>query len=89
MSEPMDGWQCKFDESLEVERNTVDLTSSDKVITDGPELFDKGENGFSFKCGHSTAEDDEEVTEAKIRAFLDEKVLLILMVVSFCIMLYL
>ena len=35
-----------------------------------------GEQGkdFSFTCGPSLSEDDDELTESKIRAFLDEKV---------------
>ncbi|XP_022958800.1 mitogen-activated protein kinase kinase kinase NPK1 isoform X3 [Cucurbita moschata] len=32
-------------------------------------------NDFTFPCGQSTAEDDEEVTDSKIQAFLDEKAL--------------
>ncbi|XP_031378437.1 mitogen-activated protein kinase kinase kinase NPK1 isoform X2 [Punica granatum] len=76
MSEPTDGWQCKFEESSEMERNTMKITTADKVIVDdGPDLLDKGESGFSFQCARSTTEDDEEVTESKIRAFLDEKAL--------------
>lgn len=71
-----------------MERNTMDLSTSDKVIVDGPELFDKGENGFSFQSGRSAKEDDEVVTESKIRAFLDEKVILLLMLFSFCLLLY-
>eukprot|EP01018_Ginkgo_biloba_P003009 Gb_36743 [translate_table: standard] len=32
-------------------------------------------NDFSFQCGHPQYDDDDEVTESKIRAFLDEKAL--------------
>ncbi|KAK4799363.1 hypothetical protein SAY86_024728 [Trapa natans] len=58
-----------------MERNKRDLTTSDKIIADGHELFDKGENDFSFHCERTTREEDEEVIESKIRAFLDEKAL--------------
>lgn len=34
-----------------------------------------GGNDFSFPCGTSVSEDDDEATESKIREFLDEKVL--------------
>lgn len=33
------------------------------------------ENNFTFPSGPSVSEDDDEVTELKIRAFLDEKVI--------------
>lgn len=38
-------------------------------------LLKKNENNFSFQCGRPLYDDDEEVTEPKIRAFLDEKAL--------------
>ena len=38
-------------------------------------ISNKGSNDFSFPCGPSVSEDDDEVTESKIRDFLDEKVL--------------
>ena len=36
----------------------------------------KVESDFSFQGGPSLSEDDDEVTESKIRAFLDDKVLI-------------
>ena len=36
------------------------------------ELDVKDDSGFSFHCG--SADDDDEVTESKIKAFLDDKV---------------
>lgn len=35
----------------------------------------EGDKDFSFPCGQSLSVDDDELTESKIRAFLDEKVL--------------
>lgn len=40
-----------------------------------PEPSPKAENEFSFSTEPLGVEDDDEVTESKIRAFLDDKVL--------------
>ncbi|KAK2646947.1 hypothetical protein Ddye_022142 [Dipteronia dyeriana] len=77
MCEPTDDWPCKFDEIPEVERNVLNI-SSDQALSEAigsTGLSGKRENEFSFQCGSSAAEDDDEVTESKIRAFLDEKAL--------------
>lgn len=39
--------------------------------------FNDRDRDFSFPCATSLSEDDEELTESKIRAFLDEKVLIL------------
>lgn len=62
MCEPTDD----LDESSELGGNLMELSSVQTV---------KG-NDSTSPCGQSAAEDDEEVTESKIKAFLDEKVLL-------------
>ncbi|CAI9118555.1 OLC1v1020142C2 [Oldenlandia corymbosa var. corymbosa] len=77
MCEPDDNWPCKFDESLELERHGTNLFSS-QVIQDpenntGPSGMEDG--GFTFPVGQLAAEEEDEVTETKIRAFLDEKAL--------------
>ncbi|KAG1327015.1 Mitogen-activated protein kinase kinase kinase NPK1 [Cocos nucifera] len=71
MSEPFDDWPCKFDISPEqVTMNSEDMDESPNGASgDGRE----GENDFTFPC-EPTCEDDE-VTETKIKAFLDEKAL--------------
>ncbi|KAL5782551.1 hypothetical protein ACOSP7_007580 [Xanthoceras sorbifolium] len=74
MCEPTEDWPYKFDEITKVERNVMNI-SSDQTLCDSTGLSGKGENEFSFHCGSSAAEDDDEVTESKIRAFLDEKAL--------------
>ncbi|XP_050372335.1 mitogen-activated protein kinase kinase kinase NPK1 [Argentina anserina] len=77
MCEPTDDWQCKFDESLELGKSGMDLLPC-QTIHEAPNsagASHKVENEFTFPCGPSVAEDDEEVTETKIRAFLDEKAL--------------
>ncbi|CAL5389827.1 unnamed protein product [Camellia sinensis] len=77
MSEPNDNWPCKSDDTLELE-SKVNLLSGQTVnkATDIPRASGKGNNDFTFPCGPSVAEDDDddnEVIESKIRAFLDEK----------------
>ncbi|XP_011023602.1 PREDICTED: mitogen-activated protein kinase kinase kinase ANP1-like isoform X1 [Populus euphratica] len=59
-------WRCKFDESPELEQ------AGSKVDTGKPVQVDQN---ISFSCGASLSEDDEELTESKIKAFLGEKAL--------------
>ncbi|KAJ0093874.1 hypothetical protein Patl1_25423 [Pistacia atlantica] len=77
MCEPTDDWPSKFDESPKVDRYGLNLSSGEAICgavgTAGVSV--KEENDFSFPCGASAPEDDDEVTESKIRAFLDEKAL--------------
>ncbi|KAH9765182.1 mitogen-activated protein kinase kinase kinase 3 [Citrus sinensis] len=76
MCEPTDDWPCKFDESPEVQRNRMNISSSQAINEAAGSIgVSKAENEFTFPCGSSAAEDDEEVTESKIKAFLDEKAL--------------
>lgn len=77
MSEPTDDWPCKFNESLELTRSRTDLSPGETIhkATGSPEEFEK-ETDFEFARGPLAAEDDDEVTDSKIRAFLDEKVLI-------------
>lgn len=70
MCEP-DDWPCKFDDAPEVGSSNV-LFSTDDQGT--PEASCKAETEFSFPS-EQLADDDDEVTESKIRAFLDEKAL--------------
>ncbi|XP_050240474.1 mitogen-activated protein kinase kinase kinase NPK1 isoform X2 [Quercus robur] len=67
----------KFDGSLESERSGIDLSPGQTIqnAAGSPGVPGKGENDFTFPCGPTGAEDDDEVTESKIRAFLDEKAL--------------
>ncbi|GFZ08831.1 NPK1-related protein kinase 2 [Actinidia rufa] len=76
MSEPNDDWPCKFDESPELEKSRINF--SGQIINnaaDMPEASCNGDKDFTFPSGPSVAEDDDEVTETKIKAFLDEKAL--------------
>ncbi|KAK2976067.1 hypothetical protein RJ640_024795 [Escallonia rubra] len=73
--EPSDDWKCKADDITVLEQRGKFL-ENDRPI-DGPAIGSgspgEGANGFSFPSGPSLSEDDDEVTESKIRAFLVEK----------------
>ncbi|KAK8681062.1 hypothetical protein V6N13_053469 [Hibiscus sabdariffa] len=74
MCEPTEDWLCKFDRSSELNRRGVNLSLGETIEADGTlGMSAKEENGFTFLCGLPAADDDDEVTESKIRAFLDEK----------------
>lgn len=68
MCEPED-WSCKFDDAPEVGSSKAMLSTDDH---DTPEASCNAETEFSFPS-EQLADDDDEVTESKIRAFLDEK----------------
>lgn len=78
MSEPSDDWVCKLAASPEAECEGMNLDPDQKIHLRGgcAETFNDREKDFSFPCGPSLSEDDEELTESKIRAFLDEKVIM-------------
>ncbi|KAK8704935.1 hypothetical protein V6N13_048547 [Hibiscus sabdariffa] len=74
MCEPTEDWLCKFDQSSELNRSGVNLSLGETKEADGTlGMSAKEENGFTFLCELPAADDDDEVTESKIRAFLDEK----------------
>ncbi|KAM7257751.1 hypothetical protein ACFE04_013492 [Oxalis oulophora] len=77
MCEPTDDWPCKFDGSPELRRSEMNSLSGQTIYESVavPRVSVKGDNDFSFPSGPSASEDDDEVTESKIRAFLDEKAL--------------
>lgn len=74
MCEPNDDWTCKFDESPGLTKSEMEIPS--QVVDPGSRSLGSVEVdcGFTFPRGQSGSEDEDEVTEAKIRAFLDEKV---------------
>lgn len=77
MCEPTDEMGSKFRGSSETQQNGMNLDTSHQIdIPAGCSgTVGAGEKDFSFPCGRSFSEDDEELTESKITAFLDEKVL--------------
>lgn len=76
MCEPTDDWPYKFDKSLELDGVGMNTAPGQTVqMADCSPGVSGKENDFEFFSGPSAAEDDDEVTESKIRAFLDEKAL--------------
>ncbi|GLT99759.1 hypothetical protein SLE2022_171770 [Rubroshorea leprosula] len=76
MSEPTEDWPCKFDGSPELRTSGMNLSSGQTAEANGSlGISGKEENDFTFPSGPLAQDDDEEVTESKIRAFLDEKAL--------------
>ncbi|XP_034923477.1 mitogen-activated protein kinase kinase kinase NPK1 isoform X1 [Populus alba] len=77
MCEPLDDWPCKFDEDPLSKRSEYNLScsQSNHEAIDIHEASGKGQNDFTFPCGLVVPEDEDEVTESKIIAFLDEKAL--------------
>lgn len=75
MCEPNDDWACKFDESPGLTKGEEEIPPS-QIVDPGSRSLGSVEVdcGFTFPRGQSGSEDEDEVTEAKIRAFLDEKV---------------
>nr|XP_010932081.1 mitogen-activated protein kinase kinase kinase NPK1 [Elaeis guineensis]XP_010932082.1 mitogen-activated protein kinase kinase kinase NPK1 [Elaeis guineensis]XP_019708706.1 mitogen-activated protein kinase kinase kinase NPK1 [Elaeis guineensis] len=72
MSEPFDGWPCKID--LSSEQGRIDSENFDRTVNCAASSAGKGENDFTMPSD-LVSEEDDEVTESKIRAFLDEKAL--------------
>lgn len=76
MCEPTDDWPYKFEKSLELHGIGMNSSPAQTVqMADCSPGVSGKENQFEFFSGPSAAEDDDEVTESKIRAFLDEKAL--------------
>jgi mitogen-activated protein kinase kinase kinase ANP1 len=78
MAEPLEEWPCKFDISPEQRtlssQQVGDLTADHYDMNRSTSKVDCSDaNEFSFPSD-AACEDDDEVTESKIRAFLDEKV---------------
>ena len=75
MCEPSDEWH-KLDESLAPEQRGISLDAGEQISEPAAHsgAFGAGEKDFSFPCRPSLSEDDDELTESKITAFLDEKV---------------
>lgn len=75
MCEPNDDWTCNFDASPELTKSGTETLPSEIVEPGNRSLGSvEVDCGFTFPKGQSASEDEDELTEAKIRAFLDEKV---------------
>ncbi|KAK7397208.1 hypothetical protein VNO78_18375 [Psophocarpus tetragonolobus] len=75
MSDPSDDWGCKFDASPELENSGVNFGTDETYMPPDQLGPDKAQNDFSFPGVPSLSEEDDELTESKIKAFLDEKAL--------------
>ncbi|GFZ02955.1 NPK1-related protein kinase 2 [Actinidia rufa] len=77
MCEPSDDWRFKEGKSLGLEVGRTNLIKDQPA--DRPagsfQQSGKGDNILSIQCTSSLSEDDDEATESKIKAFLDEKAL--------------
>ncbi|XP_057960481.1 mitogen-activated protein kinase kinase kinase NPK1-like isoform X2 [Malania oleifera] len=77
MCDPSDDWRCKFDGNMEPGQRGANLHAAEPI--DRPPgssgASGEGENDFSSGYEPSLSEDDDEVTESKIKALLDEKAL--------------
>uniref|UniRef100_A0A7N0UFJ5 mitogen-activated protein kinase kinase kinase n=1 Tax=Kalanchoe fedtschenkoi TaxID=63787 RepID=A0A7N0UFJ5_KALFE len=75
MSEPLEEWNYSIHENLDLEhRDSKADQPLDNSASCSAVLFG-GENDLSYQSGPCLSEEDEELTESKIRAFLDEKAL--------------
>ncbi|KAK7337787.1 hypothetical protein VNO77_18374 [Canavalia gladiata] len=75
MSDPSDDWGCKFDASPELENRGVNFGTDESYMPSDQSEADKRQQNFSFPGVPSLSEEDDELTESKIKAFLDEKAL--------------
>ncbi|KAK7280173.1 hypothetical protein RJT34_25235 [Clitoria ternatea] len=73
--EPMDVWPCNFDETQYLEKSRPNLFQDQTIKKTMSSLSAslKEENEFRFSSEPLGDEDDDEVAESKIRAFLDTK----------------
>lgn len=60
---------------MEKSRENILPSLANNELDNSPIALDK-DSGFTFPHGQPVPEDDDEVTESKIRAFLHEKVLI-------------
>lgn len=77
MCQPTDDWLCKYDQSPEPdnEYRRIDVDADQPVGNTTSPGTSEQEADFTFPCGPSASEEEDEVlTEQKIKAFLEEKV---------------
>lgn len=77
ISEPSNDWGSKLDGRPELEQRGTNLDTNEQISEPAgcTGVSSEGDKDFSFACGLSLSVDDDELTESKIQAFLDEKVL--------------
>lgn len=67
-----DGWSCKSDEALNLKKSRLNLSPNQTIGKTTSLKPSPNAEEFSFSSEPLGVEDDDEVTECKIRAFLDE-----------------
>ncbi|KAI4343221.1 hypothetical protein MLD38_027750 [Melastoma candidum] len=70
--EPSVDWNYKSDDHLELDQANIDANMNSHNFAPACTSMAMGEEAVDFS-GRSLSEDDDELTESKIRAFLDEK----------------
>ncbi|XP_041022306.1 mitogen-activated protein kinase kinase kinase 2-like isoform X2 [Juglans microcarpa x Juglans regia] len=77
ISEPSNDWRSKLDGRPELEQRGTNLDTDEQIseLAGCSGVSGEGDKDFSFSCGQSLSVDDDELTESKIQAFLDEKAL--------------
>ncbi|GMY21415.1 mitogen-activated protein kinase kinase kinase ANP1 isoform X2 [Fagus crenata] len=72
MCESSDGWGCKFEASPEPEQTGINSDTKEHIsdVTGCSGVFGEGDKDFSFPYRPSLSENDDELTESKIRSLL-------------------
>ncbi|XP_016464976.1 mitogen-activated protein kinase kinase kinase NPK1-like [Nicotiana tabacum] len=74
ISEPADDWNCDYGMTPQSQQGNANIVNNQEGgIGDGISVSPN--NNSAVFCGPSISEDEDELTESKIRAFLDEKAL--------------
>lgn len=83
MSEPLDDSRTKYDGSPEPEKRGLKPNNDQSIhVPAGHLSASGGVNDLSFPHGPCLSEDDDELTESKIKAFLDVKVIFFIAIKS-------
>ncbi|XP_055816762.1 mitogen-activated protein kinase kinase kinase NPK1 isoform X3 [Solanum dulcamara] len=87
IAEPSDDWNCDYGMTPQSRQGNTDLVNNQEGGLRNTDLVNNQEGGLgagssdspnnnsAVLCGPSISEDEDELTESKIRAFLDEKAL--------------
>ncbi|GMY21523.1 mitogen-activated protein kinase kinase kinase ANP1 isoform X2 [Fagus crenata] len=72
MYECSNGWGCKFEASPEPEQTGINSDTKEHIsdVTGCSGVFGEEDKDFSFPYGPSLSENDDELTESKIRSLL-------------------
>lgn len=79
MSEPLGEWTCNTHDNMDFEQKDSGVDQSVNNSAGCSKVLFSAQNDLSYQSVPSFNEEDEELTETKIRAFLDEKVSLVIL----------